>query len=395
MPTTTGVATSFITFSRASTAMRVNASGNLESVASGNARLDYDPVTKSARGLLVEEQRTNLFLYSEQFDNASWGRLNATVSANAAIAPDGTTTADKITGNTGSSVKYFQQLVITAASTVYSWSIFLKAVEYTSAVIYAINAGSPFQFIQATVDLTTGVISGTTSGNGGTLSSATATSYGNGWWRVTLCGTIGAGTSFAARVYPNTIAAFSGDGTSGLLAWGGQLEAGAFTTSYIPTTTASVTRSADVASLATSAFPYSTTEGSLIVSAMPQNLGAVRRAVQLDDGTTNERVTLSTNSTPNGSLTVNDGGVAQAELVAGTPVVNAAIKMAARFKANDFAFSVNGGAVGTDTSGTFPTLNALRIGSGTSSTEPLNGWVRQITYIPRALTNVELQARTA
>ena len=269
-------------------------------------RLDYDPSTLAAKGLLVEEQRTNLLLNS------------ATLST--------------------------QSVTVTATAHTLSF-------------------------------------------------------YGTG--TVTLSGASSAGPLVGTGVYPNrvTLTFTPTAGTLTLTVTGtvsnAQLEAGAFATSYIPTAAASATRNADVASVATSQFPYSATEGSIVANVTPLNVAAARRAVQIDDGTENERYTLSTNSTPNGLFTVIDGGSSQAAIATGTPAANTNIKLAARYKVNDFALSVNGGAASTDTSGTLPIANLLmRLGSGTSSTEPLNGHIRQITYIPRALTNAELTARS-
>jgi len=270
-------------------------------------RLDYDPSTLAAKGLLVEEQRTNLLLNS------------ATLST--------------------------QSVTVTATAHTLSF-------------------------------------------------------YGTG--TVTLSGASSAGPLIGTGVYPNrvTLTFTPTAGTLTLTVTGtvsnAQLEAGAFATSYIPTAAATVTRNADVASVGVSQFPYSATEGSIVANVTPLNVAAARRAVQIDDGTENERYTLSTNSTPNGLFTVIDGGSSQAAIATGTPAANTDIKLAARYKVNDFALSVNGGAASTDTSGTLPIANLLmRLGSGVSSAEPLNGHIRQITYIPRRLTNAELQARTA
>jgi hypothetical protein len=99
-----------ITFTRASTATRVNANGLIEVVASNSPRIDFDPATQVCKGLLIEEQRTNLLTYSENFDNAAWGKQSVTVNANAAIAPDGTLTADKLIESTTNAVHYVYRL---------------------------------------------------------------------------------------------------------------------------------------------------------------------------------------------------------------------------------------------------------------------------------------------
>lgn len=364
------------------------------SAAYNAARLDFSPTTLAANGYLSEEQRTNLLTYSDQFNNAAWTKLATTVTANAAVSPDGTSSADKIVADATTSVKYFQQLVSTSASTEYSWSIFLKAAEYTTAVIYAINPISPFQFFQASINLTTGVISGTTSGNGGTFTAATATSYGNGWWRVSLIGTIGVGTSFVARVYPNTIASFTGDGTSGIYAWGAQLEAGAFPTSYIPTVSSTATRAADLAYVSVSAFPYSASEGTLIAVFTSVVATGNRIAATLTDSALNNRVNIRVDGgTTYVLFTAVSGSIIFIQT--GSVLSGAINKIASAYKSGDYNNAVNGVANTTSTVTGVPIgVNQLVIGSAAGS-GTLTGYVRSVTYFPRRLSNEELQQRTS
>jgi len=345
-------------------------------------RRDFDPVTLACKGLLVEEQRTNLLLYSSEFSNAYWTKQTVTLGASG-VAPDGTTTAPLLIPSGSPNVQQLYRLNVVASSTCVM-SIFAKASNPTVINTFDILDGANGAN-GGTFNLSTGLP--TNKGSGIAL----MVPVGNGWYR---CVAVATTTGF--RLYcPTPSSSASGDGTNGLYIWGAQLEAGSFATSYIPTTESTVTRSADVASVATSAFPYSSTEGSLVAAFTPVNVAAARRAAQLDDDTANERITLGINSTPNGLMTVIDDGSSQAAIATGTPAANTTMKLAARYKVNDFAVSANGAAVGTDTSGTLPTMNRLRLGSGASSTEPLNGWLRQITYLPRALTDAELQARSA
>ena len=88
--------TNLITFSRASTGTYVDSDGLIKTAVADAPRFDHDPVTGESLGLLIEEERTNLFTYSEEFDDATWLKSNATVTANDAVAPDGTSTADKL-----------------------------------------------------------------------------------------------------------------------------------------------------------------------------------------------------------------------------------------------------------------------------------------------------------
>src|SRR5690606_5381998 len=96
-----GVLAPFVTFTRASEGTYFDSAGTQQTAAVNEPRVDYDPLTLELRGLLVEEQRTNLLLRSQEFDNASWSKVSSSVSANAAVAPDGTLTADKIIVGSG------------------------------------------------------------------------------------------------------------------------------------------------------------------------------------------------------------------------------------------------------------------------------------------------------
>jgi hypothetical protein len=326
-------------------------------------RLDYDPSTLAPKGLLVEEQRTNILLQSNTPTVATWIIVAATPTANTTdvLDPAGTNTSTKVVFG-GASSAVLQPVTSTAVA--HTASIWLRTASGTASIPFTLYRSSPFAAV-ATTTLT-----------------VTST-----WQRFTLTGTFLDTTAHNFQYGTNTSAT--------IYSYGAQLEVGSFVTSYIPTAAATVTRNADVASVGVSQFPYSATEGSIVANVTPLNVAAARRAVQIDDGTENERYTLSTNSTPNGLFTVIDGGSSQAAIATGTPAANTNIKLAARYKVNDFALSVNGGAASTDTSGTLPIANLLmRLGSGTSSTEPLNGHIRQITYIPRALTNAELIARS-
>ena len=131
-----------ITFTRASTATYFNSAGVLTTANNNVARFDYNPSTLAPRGLLIEEQRTNSLLQSEAFNEAVWGKSTATVSANAAISPDGAMTADKFIANNGTS-GYLDQSATYVAGTTYTWSFFAKAAErdYVSFLVYGTNFG--------------------------------------------------------------------------------------------------------------------------------------------------------------------------------------------------------------------------------------------------------------
>lgn len=227
-------------FTRASTGTFHGSNGLLQTAAINALRYQYNPVTLAFRGLLIEVAATNLMLQSETFDNASWTKTNSTATANTLASPTGVVNAETITASAiNGSVK---QSFTSVSATVYTWSCYAKA--GTSSVVNFSCQATAAVFV-AQFNLSTGVAS-TVSGTGTT----TVTALSNGWYRCTATATsTGAGTGFFEIIIP----------TSGLTVYlyGSQLETGSTATSYIATTTATVTRSADVISGADTGFIYS------------------------------------------------------------------------------------------------------------------------------------------
>lgn len=387
MPTTIGTATSFITFTRASTATRVNASGLIESVATNTPRLDYDPVAVTPRGLLVEAQRTNLSLYSGTFNSLSWGRVASSVSLSSVASPDGTNAYQILEDATSGFHCLDQTITFTAAA--HTFSCYFKKLDRDFVFIQENSSGAARR---SYFNLTTGAVSLQDAGH-----TATIVNSGGGWYRCIITFTATA-VATIVRVGPTTIngnPVYTGSTSSGVLAFGAQLEAGSFVTSYIPTTTASVTRSTDVASVATSAFPYSATEGTIIFSGndIPTPVGAAYQ-FGLSDGTINNSIGLRRNSSNFIIPTVYTGGTL-AWFVGITTLSSAGnFKAAIAYKLNDYAASVNSLTPITNTAITVPTMTSLGIGNVAGGTQ-MNGWINSITYIPRRISNAELQARTA
>lgn len=363
-------------------------------------RFDYDPVTLAPRGLLIEEQRVNLLLYSEQFDNVLWIKGNTTVTANATTSPDGTVDADKLTENTANAVHDVSQVavVLAASGATYSLSVFLKAAERSFAFVGFTGAAMNAPFVS--VDLTTGVVTAVN----GTVASSSSTAFGNGWWRVTITattittGNVTPGVRVSADgLWANRI--YTGDGTSGLFLYGAQTELGAFATSYIPTVASTVTRAADNASMTGTNFSswYNASEGTIVT-----NFGPFFRTtgnpgvVQIDDGTSSNTIRTYAGSVIVPVFEVASGGVNQAFLNTGGSInKDANTSIAGAYALNNFARSLNGLAPATDTSGTVPVVNRMLIGSGTAGVSYLNGYMRSITFYATRLTNAQLQAVTA
>lgn len=174
-----------------------------------------------------------------------------------------------------------------------------------------------------------------------------------------------------------------------------QLEAGAFATSYIPTTSGSAVRSADACSISSANFTgmYNQTEGSVLIEASTINSG-LRDLVSIDSNGYTENITLYAQSS-SARLSVVDGGVSQLDIPSGLPIAsNVAFKLACAYKLNDFAVTKDGVAPATDNIGTLPTPNQLKIGYEKGQ-YVLCGRVASLRYYKKRLSNDKLQSLTA
>ena len=350
-------------------------------------RFDHNPITGESLGLLVEEQRTNLLVRSEEFDNASWQKNAVTVSANVAINPSGIQTADKIEETAVTNYFAVIQNPTGAFSTTYTWSCYAKASERNFLAINFSVSG-----VNGTWNLTTGV-------NNITGGTATAVFVGNGWWRLSATfATPASGSNVLYHIFGpsinNTISAYAGTAGSGIYIWGAQLEAGAFPTSYIPTTTAAVTRSADVASITGSAFSgwYRQDEGTVFAEGSTFNTSAASCLVSIDDTTVSNRIQLRRSPDASKLRMVSSGGAIDATLTTGTALgLN---KIAAGVAVSNQNLVSNGVlATGITSITPMPTVTQARIGSGTASSV-FNGTIRRLTYWPQRLANSTLQQIT-
>lgn len=359
----------------------------LLTAASGVPRFEHNPVTGESLGLEIEEQRTNLLTYSEQFDNAAWTKNNATINANTVVAPDGTITADKLVNSIASAMHYLSQGTSIANVTC---SVYAKAAELS---VLQLAAGvSTEQYVN--FNLTTGSV-----GSSGTsASNISITSVGNGWYRCSVTwttGTSGSGVFIASvpSVSSLWLPAVSGNGFSGIYIWGAQLEAGAFPTSYIPTVASQVTRAADSAVMTGANFSswYNPSEGSFYSAFEFQGPTSSRSVFVANDGTASNYITSNTSGMFNFAVTT--GGALQAGFTLSV-TAGATQKIAGAYRVNDFAASRNGGAVSTDTVGKVPITNSLAIGSY-NTFDFLSGTISRIAYYPVRLTNAQLQALTS
>ena len=405
------------TVTRATSATRVNASGLIESVASGIPRLDYfsSDGTVGCPALLVEPSGQNLVFHSSDW-TSNWGAGTAsgtTVVTNSAIslAPDGTTTANEIYPTSGNTNHVRTSNLTTAVTyvsgTVYTQSAFFKAGIGVGIQVQLNNPAARFsQSGYANFDLIAGtvlVVSGTTAD---TNRAARIENYGNGWYRCSYSATCNsAGT--AVGVIANLIAAsgdtrspsFSGTVTDYLLGWGAQVETGSVATSYIPTTTAAVTRNADVVSVSGAVSgSIGQTEGTMYAEFFVDFNNRNADILSVDGGSTSNGFFMSIRSSSVVQLIVRTAS-ANALIFQRTGAYPTGVnKLAIAYKNGDFAISLNGTAAQTDSSTiTMPSVSINRFSIARSSLNNLDQQlrIRAAALYTTRLSNAELAALTS
>jgi len=391
---TTASLDSRVTFTRSgNTATVVNSLGLIQAVNADIPRFDFDPITKICKGLLIEESRTNLFPTSEDIN--SWTQTNGAVNPTPAASPDGTTNAYKFVEDTSTAL-HFLRLNVTFSNQAYTSTVFVKAAGRTRFEFggFAIGCGRGFDLSNGTTFTNTLGLSEPTS--------FSITNMGNGWYRCSITGTSPGGSS-SFRYYLNngTSASYTGNGTDGMYFWGGQVEAGAFATSYIPTVATSVTRNADVATMTGTNFSdwYNASEGAFVSEIQQSstiNNGSTFRSIYVllpASGSVSSTFTF-VNFANQFQTIYTDSSATQASFAVGLNTGTIS-KVATTYKVNSFAAAAQGNATSTDVSGTVPaSITQATLGNvaSLSAAGCLNGYIRKLFYYPQRLTNAEVQA---
>ena len=355
----------------------------------GNASVFQPPVDASGPfGYLAEGARTNICLQSNAFDTTWTKGGGSRVTSAYAIAPDGTNTAWQLldSGATGLGEVYaYQFLTVAGGSSTYS--IYVKEDQLNLVSLQTLDfdaGGNGTSFF----NLATGAW-GTQSAN----HTVHSQSLGNGWYRLAV--SLSTASDLAGRVLvycvatDGTNAGVPLDGTSSILIWGAQVEAGAFPSSYIATAAASVTRNADVLT-APAAGNADTFPMTINLNITPSALLANSSAISVDDGSSDRAFIYQDGTDWVGYIT--DGGVPQAQIINGaiTPLgVPASLTLAASL--NDTNFYFNGSPGTVDTACTMPaTPTTIRIGARYDNAMQPYASIRNVKIFDKRLTDAEV-----
>ena len=232
-----------IAFTRNSLATYTDSAGVIKSVSLNGPRWDYDPITHQLKGLLLEEQRTNLIYPS--IPGAGWYPNGSTLTANSGIAPDGTNSLVKMNSDATNSFHGYQVIAPGSPNILYACSVYIKKGEVRYFQMILDDLGGGMSANMATFDLEAYTVS---AGVG------SITHVGNGIYRCVMASApVGPSTTSIRLGFNNCNVPnpgfygpnFVGSPTDGTYVWGAQIEQSEFVTSYIPTTTAAVTRAVD------------------------------------------------------------------------------------------------------------------------------------------------------
>ncbi|KAI3597722.1 hypothetical protein D8I24_6538 [Cupriavidus necator H850] len=376
-----------VAFTRASAAWRYSSGGILVQESANVPRLGYDPITLAARGLLVEEQRTNEYLNSRTFSSATRNSILPLVDVTATDGPFNGTTVKKAIPDTSNVIHYLGGGGFGDKSTKQmTFYAIVKAAGYNFIRIDLFDSANHGSYF----DLAAGTL-GTLITNGATMRRGISP-LGGGWY---LCW-VSMDVTSTNPLQPNlwitsadNQVTFAADGSSGVLLGTLQVEQGAFPGSTIVTTGAQVTRVADSAVITDlSKIGWNASGGTLVIEFEQFGTGQI---ASFDDGTNNNRICfLRSQISENFVQTRFRGaGVDTANLTV-VAALNARNKVAMSWGAGQLLLSANGSAAATQAlASAIPAVSAFRFGAADGSSKP-NAWIRTTRYLPAPTAAADL-----
>lgn len=388
-------------FDRASESTRVRKDGLIEEVANDVPRLDW--YNSNCPSLLLEPQRTNLVLYSEQFSGANWITVNTSLTSNTVISPDGTMTANTLQ-RTSTSASYRGHNISKSASAItYTTSAFVKQ---GSDNYFSMRAqGSYPQRVDIRFRFDTEEIYYANAVSAFVLLDYGVENYGNGWYRIYFTYTTDTNTqlgiTFSPRATDGNIDGSDTSTTSFAYVWGAQTEQGNYRTSYIKTEGSTSTRLKDFISGGGNANLFNSLEGTFFVQmASFLNAQTNSNGIELSDSGGQNRVTVQYDTTNNQiRAEIKLANVTQALLFTTSYDVTNFNKIAVTYKYNEAKLYINGSLISTDTSVNIfaeDTLTEVRstIAGISSGAFNLQAKIKDLRVYDRVLTDAELTELT-
>jgi len=360
-----------------------------------------DGVVQDCPALLLEPSRENKAKRSEQFDDSYWVKLNSSIEDNQIVSPDGNQTADKYTHGGSNAVNYvYGNAGLVTSGNYYTFSVFVK--KGTGNFVQLLFGSGAFGVMHQNFDIDNGVI-GSSSGD----ATPFIEEYPNGWYRIGItdnCTTTQtAGTAFVSLAQSNTSSRLNPFTSSDdFYVWGAQVEEGSYATSYIPTTTSTVTRNADVCNGAGTSAEFNDSEGVLFAELKGLNeTDSSTGYITLNDGsTTTNAIFIQYRNT--GELRLYNGGTSTPELIYrdANADLTKNIKLAIKYGTttgsykvyiNGFSQTIEGAFVATAMSG----LSKLQFAYSNATSNPFRGKTKQLMVFNEALTDSELEQVTS
>lgn len=369
---------------RATTATRVNESGLIESVAANVPRRDF--ANGGCGDLLVEPQRTNIVKGVSTYFTSNLVKSDPSTNDNQGVAQ----TQFAVTSN-GVNQAFGDILIACTAETEYYWWAVFESAGTNDVSFALVDDSSPISIIRYKTD------DNSTTAQSGNFSNVQLEDLGNGSYKLSGKLTTAAGqTTIAPRVRVLTLGGGSSVTANGQIMKVSQIqiEKGSYVTSYIPTTTAAVTRNADVISGTGLAALLGQSEGGIYAeaAALTSNLGG---SINLNTGVLGNEVRIffddiSTNIKMQNILS----GSANVNSNIGTYSPNAFAKVALRYANDNFAGCVNGGAITADTSATIATGLSDIDFSRPGGSGRFYGRIRELVIFNEAPDDTQLAAIT-
>jgi hypothetical protein len=379
----------------------------LQTAASGEARFDHDPVTGESKGLLIEEARTNLVTYSEDFAVSAWLKGGSSVQADNIVAPDGALYNDNTIRENSS---YTEHLFYNGNSNplgtnaTFTMSVYAKNGVISPRRYIGLRNNNISSGAMAVFDLQEGTVTDTNASGNYSVISTSIEDVGNGWYRCSATMSDGGDGYREMRIQMvnsatpsyNSISsvAYQGDGVSTLIIWGAQMELGAFPTSYIPTSGSTVTRSREDAELPSSGwYDHS---GTLFVdfNMAGDSTGSYGNIVQLVGGTS-IRWGFPTQNSANTVSALSYVAPTLTNPTIGTLTYGSDTRIVMTSPdGTQFKTAFNGATAVTTSATAVPNPTAMYIGKVISDNNTYNGTFRKISYYPQRLSNATLQVMT-